>query len=401
MTISKKKFAFWIILVILLGCVIGINIDQQYIRTKIATPQDFFTAIKNLSNQNKEPDYGIFEQAWSLVKNHYIKQPVSDKALFYGAMNGLVEGLGDPYSGYFNPEDNKKFKDEMSGSFEGIGIEIGIKDKHITVIAPLPDTPAAKAGLKAGDIIAAIDNQSTDSLSLDEAASRIRGKKGTQVEIGIVRENEDKIIKFTIIRDKIKIQSVLFEMKNNNIAYIRLSHFNGDTFWDINDITKKILLNKPKGLILDLRNNPGGYLDVGVDIAGLWTGERLVTYSQNAQNETENYQAQTSAVFNNIKTVVLVNNGSASASEILAGALQDYKLATLVGEKTFGKGSVQELMPLYDGSALKLTVAHWFTPNKRAINEVGIQPDIEVKITDKDVEEKKDPQLDKALELLK
>ena len=401
MVISKKKFTFWIVLVILLGCVIGINIDQQYVRVKITTPQEFFTAIKNLPNQEKNSDYGIFEQTWSLIKQRYIKQPVTDKALFYGAMNGLVDGLGDPYSSYFNPGDNKKFKDEMSGSFEGIGIEIGIKDKHITVIAPLPDTPATKAGLMAGDIIATVDNQSTNNMSLDEAASKIRGKKGTPVEIGIVRDNEEKIKKFTITRDKIKIQSVLFEMKNNNIAYIRLSHFNGDTFWDINDITKKILLNKPKGLILDLRNNPGGYLDVGVDIAGLWTGERTVTYSQNAQNETENYQAQTSAVFNNIKTIVLINGGSASASEILAGALQDYKLATLIGEKTFGKGSVQELIPLNDGSSIKLTVAHWLTPNKRAINEVGIQPDIEIKITEKDIEEKKDPQLDKALELLK
>ncbi len=401
MTISKKKFAFWIVSVILLGCVIGINIDQQYIRVKITTPQEFFTAIKNLPNQEKNSDYGIFEQAWNSIKSQYVKQPVSDKALFYGAMNGLVDGLGDPYSSYFNPVDNKKFKDEMSGSFEGIGIEIGIKDKHITVIAPLPDTPAAKAGLKAGDIIATIDNQSTNNMSLDEAASKIRGKKGTQVEIGIVRDNEDKIIKLTIVRDKIKIQSVLFEMKNNDVAYIRVSHFNGDTFWDVNDLTKKILLNKPKGLILDLRNNPGGYLDVGVDITGLWTGERIITFSQDAQNQTQEYQAQTSAVFNNIKTVVLVNGGSASASEIMAGALQDYKLATLIGEKTFGKGSVQELIPLNDGSAIKLTVAHWFTPNKRAINEVGIQPDIEVKITDKDLEEKKDPQLDKALELLK
>ncbi|MGB9680648.1 MAG: S41 family peptidase, partial [Minisyncoccia bacterium] len=355
----------------------------------------------NQKLEEKKLDPNLFWQVWTTVQIYYVKQPVSDLDLFYGSLHGIVGALKDPYSIFLDPKTAKSFKSEISGTFEGIGIEIGIKNNQLTVIAPLPDTPAARAGLLSGDKIFAIDGLSTAEMSIDQAASLIRGKRGTKVKLTIFRKGWHEPKDFEIIRDKIEIETVHWETKDNNIIYLKISHFNSDTFSDLKQAVKEILLRNPQKIILDLRNNPGGYLDEAVNSASLWLPNNLITYAKDAKGQVESFTSHGQGEFSNLKTVVLINFGSASGAEILAGALQDYQKATLVGEKTFGKGSVQKLIDLPGGSAIKITTAYWYTPNGRQINEIGIEPEIKVEMTEEDYNQNRDPQLDKAIELLK
>lgn len=395
---SQKRVIIYLLIVFICGLVIGYFSSYSWNLGLAWQGLPFHVFGQQLFK--KQINYSLFDQVWTLIHHRYVKQPISEEKLFYGTLSGMVAGLDDPYSAFLDPEIAKDFKREMSGSFEGIGIEIAIKNKRLTIIAPLPDTPAARAGLRPGDNIEAIDGLDSRGLTLDQAARLIRGKKGTSVVLTISREGWLQPKEIEIIRDKIDIKTVNWQMKNGQIAYIRITHFNENTYQDFSQVVKEILSQKPKGLILDLRNNPGGYLDVAVDIAGFWLDNQVVTVSLDAQKKTQEFRSQGNAEFKDLPTVVLINQGSASASEILAGALQDYQLATLLGEKTFGKGSVQELIDLLDGSALKLTTAYWLTPYGRMIDEKGIAPDVEVELTDEDYNANRDPQLDKALELL-
>lgn len=364
----------------------------------------------------KDVDFKEFWDIWQYVKSNYVKSDVADTKLFYGAISGMVSSLDDPYSVFFDPQISSKFEEELSGSFEGIGAEIGIRDNHLTVIAPLPGTPADKAGIKAGDFILSIDGKDTSGIALDYAVSIIRGKKGTPVKLSVYTEGDDAPRDVEIVRDKIEIDSVKFsqklssvnsedkknfEVKDGDIAYVQLLYFNENTLADWNKTIEQVVKMKPKGIILDLRNNPGGYLTTAIEIAGDWVNGRDVVMEQSRSGERTASHANHVARLANIPTVVLVNGGSASGSEIVAGALQDYKMATLVGEKTFGKGSVQDLKNFPDGSSVKLTIAEWLTPLGRNINKEGIAPDVEIKLTKEDVEADRDPQLDKALEILK
>ena len=393
-SIVMKKVIIIAVIVFIFGFAGGIFTNQHFFLEKTASGWQLLPKTKETIN------FDLFWRVWSLSKERYVKQPVSDKDLFYGALKGIVFGLKDPYSVFLDPDLANKFSEEMAGNFDGIGIEIGIKDNRLTVIAPLPDTPAARAGLRSGDKIYAIDNKDTSNMSTDEAASLIRGQKGTKVVLTIWRKGEAKTRDVELIRDTINVKTVSWELKGNNIAYIKLSHFSDNTLQDFQNIARVVLNANPKGLILDLRNNPGGYLDTAVDIAGYWLGNEKIVSARDAKNYEKEYFASGRAEFKNIPAVVLTNQGSASASEILAGALQDYKQATILGEKTFGKGSVQELESFSDGSALKLTIAYWYTPLGRSINEEGITPDVEVKMTDEDYNLERDPQLDQALEIL-
>ncbi|MDD2646800.1 MAG: S41 family peptidase [Patescibacteria group bacterium] len=350
---------------------------------------------------NKGLDAGLFQQVWQIAKNNYVKQPVSDQDLFYGSLRGVVSALKDPYSVYLDPATATKFENEIAGSFEGIGIEIGIKKNQMTVIAPLPNTPAAKAGLKAGDKIIGINHLDTSDMSIDYASSLIRGKSGTKVILTIGRLGWPQAKDIEIVRAKIEVKTVEWEMRNTSTAYLKISHFNSDTVKDTANAVKGILAKNPKNLILDLRNNPGGYLESAVEIGGYWLPSQTIVTSKDAQGLVQTYKSQGRGELANLKTIVLVNGGTASAAEILAGALQDARRATLVGETTFGKGSVQELINLPGGSAIKVTTAYWYTPKNRQINETGIAPDIKVTLTDEDYNADKDPQLNKALELLK
>ncbi len=377
--------------------------------------------VKNIDQDNsdflsEDVDFKQFWAVWNHVKNNYVKSDIPETKLFYGALAGIVASLGDPYSVYLDPEISQKFEEEISGSFEGIGAEIGIKDDRLTVVAPLPGTPAEKSGLVSGDKILAIDGYDTTGIAIDFAVSKIRGEKGTEVILTILSEGQNEPREVKISRDRIEIDSVVFskkdsngknegedgfEMKDGNIAYVELRYFNENTLSDWNETVQKILEQSPKGIILDLRNNPGGFLTTAIEIAGEWVDSKPVVSERLRGGNIITHKAERQPRFEGISTVVLVNGGSASGSEIVAGALQDYKVATLVGEKTFGKGSVQDLKKFKDGSSVKLTIAEWLTPLGRNINKEGIKPDVEIERTKEDFEKDLDPQLDKAIEILK
>jgi len=348
---------------------------------------------------SKDIDFNLFWQVWNLAKKNYVHQPVQDTELFYGALSGIISSLGDPYSVFFDPKTAEEFKQELEGTFSGIGAELGIKNNQLTIIAPLPDTPAERAGLKAGDRILAIDSRDTTDMALDYAVSIIRGEEGTDVTLTTWREGWDKAQDLKITRDTIEVASVKWEMKDD-IAYIEINHFNEDTERRFDQAVAELITKNPKGLILDLRNNPGGFLNTAVEVAGEWIENDVIVVEQIDDGQRNEERSAGLARLQNLKTVVLVNQGSASASEIVAGALQDYGKATLVGEKTFGKGSVQNLEPLPDGSAVKITVAEWLTPKGRLIDKEGIVPDVEIKLTEEDYNAERDPQMDKAIEII-
>jgi len=299
-----------------------------------------------------------------------------------------------------DPDETKEFTDDLAGTFEGIGAEIGIRKDIPTVIAPLDGMPAQKAGLRAGDKIYAVDSEPTIGLSLNEIIKKIRGPKDTEVTLTIIR-GEEKPNDIKITRSIIVTQSVKTEMRADGIYVVKVSNFNNDTQQLFNVAVNDILIKNPKGIILDLRNNPGGYLETSVSLASEWVEEGPVVAEQFNGNRRNEYPARGKARLKDFPTVVLVNQGSASASEILAGALRDYKLAKIVGETTYGKGSVQSLSDLSGGATLKITVAKWLTPAGDYINDKGLEPDVVVEMTMDDVDNERDPQLDKALEILK
>lgn len=393
-----------LIIVFFIGLVVGLN--KQLDLGKAGVDEVKSGKVLNADTLpdylGKDVNFKLFWQVWRIIKDKYIdRQQVTDAQLFYGSLQGVLASLKDPYSVFLNPETSTKFNEELAGKFEGIGAEIGIKKERLTVIAPLPESPAAKAGLRPQDKILAIDGLDTTGIALDQAVSLIRGEKGTQVTLTIFREGNENNLEVKITRDTIIIKSVRWEMKGQ-IAHLTLTHFNEDTSNEFRDRVNEILLKSPKGIILDLRNNAGGYLETAIEIAGYWvkSGETVVKESFGQVELDRDHASHGQEQLKNYPLVVLVNNGSASASEIVAGALQDYNFGKIVGEQTFGKGSVQELEKLSDGSSVKVTVARWLTPQGRSIDEKGIIPDIEVKLTEEDYKNDKDPQLDKALELL-
>lgn len=353
---------------------------------------------------SKDVDFQQFWDVWQLVKERSVHQPVSDVKMFYGAIAGMVGSLQDPYSVYFDPEYAEKFAAELAGTFSGIGAEIGIKNERLTVVAPLPGTPAEKAGIEAGDIIAGIDDVDTNGMAVDEAVRRIRGEEGTSVKLLIVKPKTSEPKEFVITRAVIKVDSVKWKTEGEGaqkVGVITVSHFNGDTTTLFDQAVMDLLSKDVKGIVLDLRNNPGGYLDAAVDMIGDWIPNGVAVSEKFSDGRSEPFNVRGSGVLAGLPTVVLVNGGSASASEIVAGALQDYKEATLVGEKTYGKGSVQDYIELDDTSALKLTIALWLTPHGRSIDKEGIAPDVVVERTAEDIEAEKDPQMDRALVIVR
>lgn len=357
--------------------------------------------LRSAFSKSDSVDFNQFWDVWDRVKEKYVKKPVSDVDLFYGAMQGLVASLGDPYSVYFPPKAADEFAKDLSGELEGIGAEIGVKDGQLMIIAPLPDSPAEKAGLKPGDKILAINDESTYGIDVSSAVGKIRGKDGTTVVLTTMRDRQTESAKISIVRAKIIVPSIIFSVKNNDTAYLRVMQFNADTTSELNKIIKEIQNKKLKKLVLDLRGNPGGYLQAAVDMAGEWITDGVIVSEKGADGYSADHNTQGKHRLSEINTAVLINGGSASASEIVAGALQDHKKAVLIGEKSFGKGSVQDLEDFPDGSALKLTVAEWFTPSGRNINKEGIAPDIEVKEEWEKEKVGEDKVLDKAMEALK
>lgn len=346
-------------------------------------------------------DFNLYWEVWDDLKTNYVdKNKVQDQDLFYGSLKGLAAAAGDPYTVFMDPKESKEFSNDLAGTFEGIGAEVGMRNDITTIISPLDGMPAQKAGIRAGDKVYAVDGVSTIGLTVNEVVMKIRGPKDTKVTLTIIRGKE-KPRDITITRSIIMVKSVKTEMRADGIYVIRVSNFNDDTDGLFNQAVNNILLKNPKGIILDLRNNPGGYLETAVNMASEWIEAGPIVAEQFNDNRRNEYPSNGRARLKNIPTIVLVNNGSASASEILAGALRDYKKATLVGETTYGKGSVQSLTDLSGGAALKMTIAHWLTPAGDFINEKGLTPNIEVKLTPAEEDKGLDPQFDKAVELLK
>lgn len=343
-------------------------------------------------------DFDLYWEVWDLLKSDYVnKDSLADKQLFYGSLEGLVSSLDDPYSEFMDPQENKQFEEDMSGTFEGIGAEIGIRDDLLTVISPIEGTPAQKAGIMAGDKILEINGESTQGMDINEAVSKIKGPKGTEVVLSIFRNGFDDIKEFKIIRDVISIKSVSYEKLDNNLFLIKINSFNGDTNYLFSQAIREVLTQDPDGIIVDLRNNPGGYLEVAVMMLGEWINGEVAVIEQFANGKTTEYLADGLNRLKNYSTVILINGGSASASEILAGALRDYNKATIIGKQSYGKGSVQMVKNLTDGSAVKITVAKWLTPKGQNIDEEGIKPDQEVELTYDDFENNRDPQLEEAI----
>ena len=348
-------------------------------------------------------DFSPFWKAWNTIDE---KSPDASKVgaedRVYGAISGLVDSLNDPYSVFFKPEEAKIFEEEISGNFSGVGMEVGLKDKILTVIAPLKDTPAYKAGIKPGDRILKIGETITTDIDIDKAIKLIRGSQGTTVTLTVLSEDEKEPREVKIVRDIIQIPTLDTELRKDRIFVIKLYNFSANSPALFRKAIRKFAESNTDKLLLDLRGNPGGYLEAAVDMASwfLPAGKTIVTEDY-TNDEKIVFRSKGYDLFTEkLKFVILIDGGSASASEIVAGALRDHGRAKLVGSKSYGKGSVQEVVNITSDTLLKITVAKWLTPNGSLIDQVGLTPDYEVELIRKDAEQNKDPQMEKAVELL-
>ena len=388
---NRKNFIIiFVIAAILLSFGLGFFTGKEQVVCEFCQPQEI--------------NFSLFWEAYHKLQERFVDKSKFDiQNIIYGAISGMVNSLGDPYTVFMSPDDAKKFEEDVQGSFEGIGAELDIRKGQLLIIAPLEGTPAQKAGLRSGDKILKINDTMTSDLTVDEAVDLIRGKKGTEVTLTIARQEWDTPKEIKIIRDVIFVPSLKWEMKDSDVAYIKLYEFSGKAGLDFNAAGLEILNSGANKIILDLRDNPGGYLEIAQDIAGwfLERGQTVVVEDFGGGEEKNEYKAEGPAKFSEIPMVILINKGSASASEILAGALHDSRGILLIGEKSFGKGSVQELDKLSDDSYLKITIAKWLTPKGETIADKGLEPDIKVEMTEEDYVQERDPQLDKAIETIK
>jgi len=350
-----------------------------------------FSESKKKNNDKLYKQVEIFSDTLAIVQKEYVDE-TKTRDLIYGALKGMLESL-DPHSQFMDPEAYEELRVDTQGKFGGLGIEITVKDGLLTVITPIEDTPAWKAGVKAGDRIVKINDALTREMSLTEAVKKMRGKPGTLVDLTILRDSEKKLLEFKITRDIIKITDIKYvRILESGVGYIRLSEFRENTLAELNNALSILSKEGMQSLIIDLRNNPGGLLDVAVKVTGKFLPpNKLVAYTKSRQKDQDlEFFSEDQNTNLNLPLVILINEGSASGSEIVAGALQDYKRAIIIGKKSFGKGSVQTVIPLNDGSALRLTTSHYFTPSGKIIQGKGITPDITVedkKIPDNKVSE--------------
>jgi carboxyl-terminal processing protease len=356
--------------------------------------------------QSSTPDeldtlFQPFWEAWNIVHEEYVDQPVDDTALMQGAIRGMMEALGDDHSSYMDPQTYQSANESLSGEYEGIGAWVDTTADYLTIISPIPGSPAESVGLEPGDKIIAIDGDDMTGIDAELVRQRVLGPAGSTVVLTVAREGESEPIDFSITRDKIVIKSATGEMLENNIGYVQITTFGDRTTPELRAALSDLMAQNPDGLIIDLRNNGGGYLQTSVEVASEFIGEGVILYEQYGDGERDTYRALKDGQATEIPLVVLINEGTASASEIVAGAIQDYGRGKLVGVTSYGKGSVQNWIPLSDDQgAVRVTIAKWLTPDERTIQDSGLTPDVKVEITDEDLQNDLDPQLDKAIEVL-
>jgi carboxyl-terminal processing protease len=402
----SKRYQLVIIALLLIGVIF---FSGFYFGRFTQSDESKIASVINKENANgTKVDFAPFWKAWEIINEKYVAtnstttERVSDQARVWGAIEGMTASLGDPYTTFFPPVEARSFAEEISGNFEGVGMEVGIRDGVLTVVSPLKGTPAYNAGIKSGDKVIQIDKTLTAALSQEEAINLIRGKKGTTVKLTIVREGIKDPFEINVVRDVIDIPTIDTETKGD-VFVIHLYNFSAISSNSFRDALRKFVESGKYKLILDLRGNPGGYLESAIDMASwfLPAGKTVVKEDFRNAQDAQVYRSKGYNIFNsNLKMVVLIDGGSASASEILAGALHENGVATLVGTQSFGKGSVQELVPVTSDTSLKVTIAKWLTPNGISISHGGLTPDVVVKLDEKEFLKGNDTQLNKALEIL-
>ncbi len=393
-------------LVITLACIsvffVGFYFGKQGLDAKFVK-KDYKVEISRKEPPSKEVDFSLFWEVWETLNSTYLERPIDAQKMVYGAINGMVASLEDPYTSFLPPQQNEAAEASLNGTYEGIGAELGEKENQIIVISPFDGSPAKDAGIRPGDAILKVDDKATIGMSVNDVVKLIRGDAGTIVKLTVGRKDSTEPKEITIKRGQIKIDSVTWEDKKDGIAYIRISRFGDDTnkVWDESVAKINTQMADLNAVVLDLRGNPGGYLDSSIHIAGEFYKDKPVIYEEYASGKQIERSTDRIGSLNGVPVVVLIDEGSASASEILAAALRDNAGAVLVGQKSFGKGTIQDVRNFTDGSGVHITIAKWLTPNKEWVHEKGIEPDVKVEVSEQDINDQKDPQLEKAIERAK
>ncbi len=409
-----KNISARVVLLVILSFLLGWQLGHRDVLVKWANFQPSVSIINKEPARKTNLDFKLFWDTWDLLSRSYFdKKAIDSNKLFYGAISGMVSALGDPYTVFLPPEQQKFSKEELNGSFEGVGIQLGFneakppsggsKDKRLVVVAPLSGTPAQRSGIKPGDLIVKIEDKDTTNMTLPEAVNLIRGPKGTKITLTIFREGESDTRTFNLTRDTIIVKSVEVSYKDTKsgkkVAVVKLSRFGERTNNEWNEAVSNLISESADAIVLDVRNNPGGFLESAVFIASEFLDGGAVVLQEKSEGVKNTFKVNRIGKLMNEPLLVLINKGSASASEIVAGALQDRERAKLIGEKSFGKGTIQEAQDLAEGTGIHITVAKWLTPNGRWVNDTqGIDPDVKIDMEKDD--QTKDPQLDKAIEIL-
>lgn len=404
----KKFLSTTVIVGLFITALGGAFLAGTYVGYEAKPAVDKIVGIQNKETLKPEDvNFGPFWEAWNLIDEKYVNGTSSPEQKrqerVWGAIAGMVDSLDDPYTVFLPPQETKAFEENIAGNFSGVGMEVGAKDGLLTVIAPLPNSPAKKAGITAGDKILEVDGVVASELTVDEAVRLIRGDKGTKVVLTLIKEGSAEPQKITVVRDTIEIPTI-DTLTKGDVFVIKLYSFNANSATLFKGALENFANSGTNKLILDLRGNPGGYLDAAVDMASWFLPKDKVVVWEHKGDKDQDvaYRSRGYNIFDDkLKMIILVDQGSASASEILAGALREHDIAKLVGMTTFGKGSVQELLPVTTETSIKITIARWLTPDGHSISMGGLKPDVEVEFTPEDVAALRDPQIDKALELLK
>ncbi len=402
-----------VVLILLAGtCSAGFFIGQAYAAPDSQPLEESLSLLRITPSQvESTPEAGTpvdledlfkpFWQTWDIIHDQYIDQPVDDEALMRGAIDGMLESLGDPHTSYMDPVQYHQANIPLDGEYEGIGAWVDPSGEYLTIVSPMPNSPAEAAGLKPGDEIIAVNGEDMTGIDGSLVIRRVMGPAGTEVTLTIRREGVEKSFDVNVTRAHITVPSVESRILEENVAYINLLTFGDRSTKELRDALKELLKQKPAGLVLDLRNNPGGALTTAVEVASEFIGDGVIMYEVYGDGRRDTYNARRGGLATEIPLVVLINEGSASASEIVAGAIQDRDRGRLVGTTSFGKGSVQNWIQLDDNQgAVRVTIARWLTPNERTIHESGLEPDVVVEMTEADIEAEQDPQLEKAIDLL-